>query len=251
MLFNAKTKDLKTSRKEEGSKSRVSQVLDIFRRFTSKFKRDHDPEPCLIGATLPPPPYIAFSKSQGIPAPQGRGTRVGAGQLEWKSKDQHLLLKSLFSHSVTAVTTQAWPLTSTKRVHVKRARPQSPEGKVVWCRVYKTQSESTRPKVKSYSGHPSTDRAEEMAKRNILFHRGERRDGMEPSALNHTRKTWSPWHSPTLMCFPFSTQKTIWISCAEATIQDKKSPSNSVTKSQLWHIRKKLKGSFGKQTCFS
>lgn len=131
MLFNAKTKDLKTSHKEEGSKSRVSQVFDIFRRFTSKFKRDHDPEPCLIGATLPPPLYIAFSKSQGVPAPQGRGTRVGAGKLKRKSKDQHLLLKFLFSHSVTAVTTQAWPLTSTKHVHVKRARPQSPEGKVV------------------------------------------------------------------------------------------------------------------------
>lgn len=52
--------------------------------------------------------------------------------------------------------------------------------------------EFTRLKVKSYSGYPSTDRAEEMAKRDILFHRGQRRDGTETSALNHTRKIWSP-----------------------------------------------------------
>lgn len=51
--------------------------------------------------------------------------------------------------------------------------------------------ESTRPKVKSYSGRPSTDRAEEVAKRDILFHR-VREEGMETTARNHTRKIWSP-----------------------------------------------------------
>lgn len=66
-------------------------------------------------------------------------------------------------------------------------------------------------------------------------------------------------HSPgqvlSSCVFPL-TQKTIWTSCAEAAIQDKKSPDiigtrNSVTESKLWQIRKKLKGGFGKQTYFS
>lgn len=56
MLFNTKTKyllkyDWFTSQKEKSSG--VSQVLDSFRIFTSKLKRDLNPEPCRVEATRP------------------------------------------------------------------------------------------------------------------------------------------------------------------------------------------------------
>lgn len=117
---------LSTSQKRK-EWSRISQVLGVFRRVTSKFKRDHKPEPVESSSSSPP-----------CPAGKRHYSRC------WTARDREASIstffKSTLSHSVTKVT-EPHPVPSTAFVHVRRTRARSPRGRGVRCTVHKIQKE--------------------------------------------------------------------------------------------------------------
>lgn len=84
------------------------QVLDTFTRFTATFKGGQNPEPCRTWGHTASHPSPPFSRFQGVPALQGRGTLWRLDVREWKRKRTRFFLKSLLSHSVAAVIIQPY-----------------------------------------------------------------------------------------------------------------------------------------------
>lgn len=128
---------------------RVPQVLDISTRFTSKFKWEHNPEPCRAGSTWPSPPYL-LTFTQGS-CTAGKRHQQELDVLEWESKDQDFLPKSLLSHSVPKVI--IWPYllpTSAKCEHFKRKRALEPSRRKE-CLMLRLQNPKGRVTVGSHS----------------------------------------------------------------------------------------------------
>lgn len=186
MLLNTKTKYpekyyLFPSQREKSSEA-VSQVLDICWLFASKFKRDLNREPHWVTATRPT--AIIGSNSQGVPALQGRGTRVGAGQPGTEKQ-----------RSAPSSQVPAWPLCAWG----DPAALPSDQRHLCSCQENATSEpwregtsnvESTRSKVKNRSGHSFS----ELVGR---WERGSERKGKtgKTTAYIQTRKAWTPRYS--------------------------------------------------------
>lgn len=167
-----------TSQREKSSEA-VSQVLDIFRLFASKFKRDLNPEPHWAAATRPT--STIGSNSQGIPALQGRGTGVGAGQLGTEKP-----------RSAPSSQVPVWPLCAW-------GDPALPSDRNYFCPCQENMTsepwrkgmsniESTRSNVKNHRGHSLTELAERWVRGTLLL----REKTGETTAYIQTRKAWTP-----------------------------------------------------------
>lgn len=171
-----------TSQREESSEA-VSQVLDIFRLFASKFKRDLNPEPHWVAATRPT--SIIGSNSQGIPALQGRGTRVGAGQPETEKP------RSAPSSQVPVWSLCAWgdpalPSDQNYFCPCQENMTSEPWRKGMSNIVYKIQSEEPQWAFIHWAGG-------EMGKGDTFLEKKEKTG--ETTAYIQTRKAWTPRYS--------------------------------------------------------
>lgn len=92
--------------------------------------------------------------------------------------------------------------------------------------------ESTRSKVKNRSGHSFTELVGRWVRGSLFL-----RDNCVHSNQESMDSESVLRAGTTLTCFYFDTQKTIWMPCAESTVQDKRSPDvrtrDPLTKSKL------------------
>lgn len=109
--------------------------------------------------------------------------------------------------------------------------------------------ESTRSKVKNRSGHSFTELVGRWVRGSLFL-----RDNCVHSNQESMDSERVLRAGTTLTCFYFDTQKTIWMPCAESTVQDKRSPDvrtrDPLTKSKLREKSRENSRRFGKQACF-
>lgn len=210
-----------TSQREKSSEA-VSQVLDIFRLFASKFKRDLNPEPHWVAATRPT--SIIGSNSQGIPALQGRGTRVGAGQLGTEKP------RSAPSSQVPVWPLCAWgdPALPSDRNYFcpcQENMTSEPWRKGMSNRVYKIQSEEPQWALIHWAGG-------EMGKRDTFLERKGKTG--ETAAYIQTRKARTPRYSlgQALHSYAFTSTHRKPSECHVQSPQSKRS-SDIRTRNQL------------------